>query len=53
MEGGQLTKTILDPKNIYEEKVSNNLSIKKVALADVRRFGNRIQISNYDSLLLT
>lgn len=36
MEGGQLTKTILDPKNIYEEKVSNNLSIKKVALADVR-----------------
>lgn len=36
MEGGQLTKTILDPKNIYEEKVSNTLSIKKVALADVR-----------------
>lgn len=35
-ENGQLTKTELDKKNIYEEKANNDLYIKKFALSDVR-----------------
>ena len=36
LENGKLTKTNLDPKKIFEEKIDNDLSVKKIALPDVR-----------------
>jgi len=44
LENGQLTKTILDQKNIFEEKVSSNWNMKKIALSNVRE-GSVIEIS--------
>ncbi|WP_108823457.1 DUF3857 domain-containing protein [Dysgonomonas sp. Marseille-P4361] len=35
-ENGELSKTALTSKNIFEEKVNNNISVKKVTFADVR-----------------
>lgn len=36
IENGKLTKSFLDPKKIFEEKINNDVSIKKIALPDVR-----------------
>jgi len=36
LENGQLTKTEFEKKNMFEEKVRNDLFVKKIALADVR-----------------
>ncbi|MBF0574963.1 DUF3857 domain-containing protein [Dysgonomonas sp. GY617] len=36
LENGKPTKTNLDPKKIFEEKIDNDLSVKKIALPDVR-----------------
>ncbi|HCO66592.1 MAG TPA: DUF3857 domain-containing protein [Dysgonomonas sp.] len=36
LENGELTKTVFDKKNMFEEKVRNDLYVKKIALADVR-----------------
>lgn len=36
LENGTLTKTFLDPKKIFEEKVNNDVSIMKIALPNVR-----------------
>lgn len=35
-ENGKSTKTALDPKKIFEEKINNDVSILKIALPDVR-----------------
>lgn len=35
-DNGELSKTVLTGKNIFEEKVNNNISVKKVTFADVR-----------------
>lgn len=35
-ENGQLTKTEFDKKNMFEEKLRDDLMVKKIALADVR-----------------
>lgn len=44
IDDGQLTKTELMPKNIFEEKINENVNIKKIALADVRE-GSVIEFS--------
>ncbi|SHF45547.1 DUF3857 domain-containing protein [Dysgonomonas macrotermitis] len=36
MENGQLVKSKFDTKKIFDEKINNELSIKKIALPDVR-----------------
>lgn len=43
-EDGQLKKTELINKNIFEEKINENLQVKKIALADVRE-GSVIEFS--------
>lgn len=43
-EGTQLKKTLLDPKNVFEEKVSDNMRVKKIALSDVRE-GSIIEVA--------
>ena len=35
-ENGKLSKTFLDPKKIFVEKINNDVSIMKIALPDVR-----------------
>lgn len=35
-DNNQLTKTELNSKNIFEEKINNNVRVKKIALSDVR-----------------
>lgn len=35
-ENGKLTKTFLDPKKIFEEKINNDVYVLKIALPDVR-----------------
>lgn len=35
-ENGELSKTALTKNNIFEEKINNNLNIKKITFADVR-----------------
>ncbi|MBD8388593.1 DUF3857 domain-containing protein [Dysgonomonas sp. BGC7] len=47
-EGGQLIKTTLDKKNIFEEKVSDKLYVKKIALPNVKE-GSVIEL-NYTIL---
>lgn len=44
VENGQLIKTVLDNKNIYEEKATSNWKVKKMALPNVRE-GSVIEIS--------
>jgi hypothetical protein len=44
LDGGQLTKTDLTSKNIFEEKVNENVKVKKIALANVRE-GSVIEFS--------
>ncbi|MDR1883990.1 MAG: DUF3857 domain-containing protein [Prevotella sp.] len=44
LENGRLKKTVLDRKNIYEEKINDNVRVKKIALADVRE-GSVIEFS--------
>jgi len=44
LENGQLIKSVLDNKNIYEEKATNNWKVKKLALPNVRE-GSVIEIS--------
>lgn len=36
LEDGVLKKTILTSKNIFEEKINDNIRVKKIAFADVR-----------------
>ncbi|MBK5722149.1 DUF3857 domain-containing protein [Dysgonomonas sp. Marseille-P4677] len=43
-ENGQLTKTILENKAIFEEKVNDNVRVKKIALSNVRE-GSIIELS--------
>lgn len=43
-ENGQLNKTVLDPKSIFEEKVNDKVRLKKIALSDVRE-GSVIEIN--------
>ena len=43
-EDGQLKKTELIIKNIFEEKVNDNMRVKKIAMADVRE-GSVIELS--------
>ncbi len=44
MEGGSLTKTSLDPKNVYDEKVNERVRLKKIALSNVR-VGSIVEIT--------
>lgn len=51
-ENGKLSETPLTKDNIFEEKINNNLSIKKVAFADVKEgsiieFGYKITTPYY------
>lgn len=41
---GNLTKSTLNPKNIFEEKISENARIKKITLPDVRE-GSVVEIA--------
>lgn len=43
-DNGKLTKTELTSKNIFEEKINNNIRIKKIAFSDVRE-GSVIELS--------
>lgn len=43
-ENGLLVKTELDPKNIFEEKVKDNVRVKKIALSNVRE-GSIIELN--------
>lgn len=43
-ENGQLTKTALDNKAVFEEKINDNVRVKKIALPNVRE-GSIIELS--------
>jgi transglutaminase-like putative cysteine protease len=44
MEGSNLTKTSLDQKSVYDEKVNDRVRLKKIALSNVR-VGSIVEIS--------
>ncbi|MBP1618357.1 MAG: hypothetical protein H6Q14_2184 [Bacteroidetes bacterium] len=44
MEGSNLTKTNLDSKNVYDEKVNDRVRLKKIALSNVR-VGSIVEIT--------
>lgn len=43
-DNGQLTKTVLNKNNIFEEKISDKVRLKKIAISDVRE-GSIIEIN--------